>query len=373
MRAHRLAACPWRLAHVALAVAACGRAATPAPRPAAPPPVAPLPPVAPPSPTATLAPSPAPSPPSASSPALADGRYWTRRVTSELRRGSEGVGLDGPGASWVELRTACVALDLGRDGARRTVAIARAAALTPSPAVAADDGVVFRLDADPATPDAWRLTAPRLTRAQPAIELTGTCTADLTGTPLPVFATRDACLAAPTIATRLCQGDRCRFDGPAPLWLAGCEDELRRLGLAAEPIVAASHREQLRSVERLSRVATRGGQLWWADEDDGRCYPLVATPGRDDRLRLRDVHAIPGGGKVTYQAEVVLEPLFRRARFASESRVSEGPHAGGARGIGDFTVGLYVGRDAVLVGARWIYFDRATCRRAAAPLADLAP
>ncbi|MBK7075925.1 MAG: hypothetical protein IPH44_26890 [Myxococcales bacterium] len=354
---------------LALAMAACGAGGAPAPRtataplrpaPPAPTIVAPAPPSAPPS---ALPATTATTPPTLSPTDLADGRYWIRRATGEVSRGSDGAGLAGPGEAWVALRTACVALDLGRDGGPRTLAIARADALAPSPPVAADDGVTFRLDDHPAAAGAWRLSGPRLARAQPAVALVGRCVADVTVATLPVFPDRDACLAAPTTATRRCRGDLCQFDGPAPLWLDGCEDELRRLARAVEPVVAASHGELVRSLERLTRIAGRGGRLWYADEDDGRCYPLVATPGPDDHVRLRDSHPLRGGGKVTYEADVVLEPLFRRARYARESRSSEGPHGGGGRGIGDFTAGLFLGRDAVLLADRWFFFDRATCRQ----------
>jgi len=275
---------------------------------------------------------------------LTDGRYWVRRVVRDEAIGSEGHGADGHvGERWVRRHTACQPLDLTTDGPRRQVRLG---------------DVTFELGG---RTGGKMLGAPVRTSVRPPLELPGECqqpVADLSG---PIYADEASCRAVPDTVIRRCLGVGCRHDGDAPFMLPACDAALRQLEAAAAPVLTASHAEIARSLARLQRITGRGGRLWTFEADEGRCYPLAVTPRPDDQVALRERFTTTDGARVTYTAEAAFEPMFHVARYANESRWEEGPDGGGGYEVGPFTAGLYLGRDVVLLGTRWLYFTRAAC------------
>jgi hypothetical protein len=277
---------------------------------------------------------------------LPDGHYWVRRVVREQFVRSEGYGADGTGGGiWTKLSTECQRLDLETEGRRRRLHVGDLTFLI-SPA-----------------PRGWTLTHPVLSSQRPPLELPGQCQATLDVAGAPIYRDRDACQDVASV-TRFCRRGVCQYEGEAPFVIADCEKTLAAMAADAALITGAAHADSMRSVQRLDRIARAGGKLWADEPEEDRCHPITVTPRPGGAVALRQSFARRDGGRMTYQAQVALEPLFHTARYDSESRWYEGPPGTGFGGYGSggpYTGGLYAGKDVVLLGNRWLYFDRARC------------
>lgn len=264
-----------------------------------------------------------------------EGRSWVRRFTPSLSSGKDGV-LTRHGY------TRCEPMDLETTQGRRLLRLG---------------AVTFTVRAQPG---GLLLINPTLTSAVPPLELPGQCQ-HLLAPSAPIYAERAACQAVPSSATQRCEGERCSWEGEAPFVLSGCEEALTALTRQAARALEATHAESLRSLERLQRVLLRGGTWWVFEPDADRCVALTLAPLPEGRVSMKEGYAPTSGGRVTYQAQVTLQPLFHRAGFDSESRSFEGADGAGSSGSSPHSAGLYLGRDAVLVGTRWLFPEQNSC------------
>lgn len=266
-----------------------------------------------------------------------------RRVVATAGSGSSGAGLDGAVSErWVRYRVACQPLDVTTEDGARVLRLPE---------------LRFALSADA---DGWLLGAPTLSSERPPLELVGRCRQLVDVAAAPIYRDDASCRAAPAHTTRRCRGDDCSYDADPPFELPACEAAIAALRQLATPVLAASHDDRVASLERLQRISRRGGRLWFAEAAapaGAGCHPMTVRPRRGDTVTLRAAYRDADGGEVAYDAELELAPLDHTARFASES----GTSGGGGWGIGPYTTGLYLGRAGVLLGGRWLSFDRAAC------------
>jgi hypothetical protein len=288
---------------------------------------------------------------------LPTGQLVVRRVQQQRGSGATGFGADGvPPERWQTVRTSCERLDLSGDDDHVTATL---------------PGLTLVLDRD--RKGAWHVTQAHVVHQRPALVLPLTCHDPFTfsgdGNGLstsagPVHPDMASCRATPFEATRRCRGDQCEYDDPtaAPFILPTCDAEAARVAPLVRTLRAASHQDARRTLRRLEHVAGRGGTLWQHEPRAGACVPVRVMPlgGARVRLTMRFREAL-GGERFTRTRELELEPLHQTARLDSWVETSAGGMSGG--GAQD-QLGLYLGRDLVLLGVDWLYFTRKACRTA---------
>jgi hypothetical protein len=270
---------------------------------------------------------------------LPDGHYWVRRQDPRIGHGTRTDGA----TTTTTLHTSCQPLDLDtiRDGARRQHTLGHLAFK-----------VIERKTG-------LELVGPSLVENVPPVRLYGACTTALKLAA--VYPERKACGADGQV-TKICRGTDCAFsDGRPPLELGACEAEVTRLERLALRISTATHPELRRSLARLERLERTGGQLWTYEPDEERCEPITVRRGPGGQLTMREHYRRRAGGTVDADWTLSFEPLLQRAEISSSARSEVGPGAGGGIGRGGGTANLYLGKDALLLDATWLFFERQRC------------
>lgn len=194
-----------------------------------------------------------------------------------------------------------------------------------------------------------------------------------------LFDDLESCRATPNYYSETCHDEECTWEEPRarPFTLPACEEELGALRRRGALVASADHEAVRRSLARLERLISRGGQLYARRGEV--CERVIVSPLGHGEAMFRQ--RLPRTDDDTqtegwHLAHYVFEPLFGRARRRSDSRlgwvignrsrVVGQSSALDARG-GPPVVGLALGDGVLLLDSGAFYFQARDCE-AAAPL-----